>query len=152
MPNVKAQFANRRLGAGCCETGSWRWMLAEHDEMEPPRTAVEILGGDAAEAPQEALDLAVAAVDRLDVQGAVHPFAGGGPVAAAGIGDEQGVRGDHRCCAAVSSSKLENQSRNRARSISLSPFQCTSEASLSGLPTDCKLSQCKSPNDATNAE
>ena len=35
--------------------------------MEPPEVAVEVLGGDAAEASQEALDLAVAAVDRLDV-------------------------------------------------------------------------------------
>ena len=45
--------------------------------MEPPEIAVEVLGGDAAEAPQEALDLAVAAVDRLDVQGAANPLAGG---------------------------------------------------------------------------
>ena len=44
--------------------------------MEPPEIAVEVLGGDAAEAPQEALDLAVAAVDRLDVQGAANPLAG----------------------------------------------------------------------------
>ena len=45
--------------------------------MEPPEIAVEVLGGDAAEASQEALDLAVAAVDRLDVQGAADPLAGG---------------------------------------------------------------------------
>ena len=35
--------------------------------MEPPEIAVEVPGGDAAEAAQEALDLAVAAGDRLDV-------------------------------------------------------------------------------------
>ncbi len=62
-------------GTGGCEAGSWRWMPAERDEMEPTRTAVEMLGGDAAEASREALDPAVAAGDRLDVQG---------------------VRGDHR--------------------------------------------------------
>ena len=45
--------------------------------MEPPEIAVEVLGGDAAEASQEALDLAVTAVDRLDVQGAADPLAGG---------------------------------------------------------------------------
>ncbi len=64
-------------GAGGCEAGSWRWMPAERDEMEPPRTAVETLGGDAAEAPREALDLAVAAGGRLDVHGSAHPLAGG---------------------------------------------------------------------------
>ena len=47
-------------------------MPAERDEMEPHQIAVETLGGDAAEAPQEVLDLAVAAVDRLDVQGAAE--------------------------------------------------------------------------------
>ncbi len=51
-------------------------MPAERDEMEPPRTAVEKLGGDAAEASQEALDLAVATVDRLDVHGPAPPLAG----------------------------------------------------------------------------
>ncbi len=85
-------------------------MPAEDDEMEPPQIAVETLGGDAAEASQEALDLAVAAVDRLDVHGPAHPLAGGavdalvknaerrggGAMAATGVGDEQGVRGDHR--------------------------------------------------------
>ena len=45
--------------------------------MEPPEMAVEVLGGDAAEASQEALDLEVAAVDGLDVQGAADPLAGG---------------------------------------------------------------------------
>ena len=38
--------------------------------MEPPQIAVQVLGGDSAEAPQKVFDLAVAAVDRLDVQGA----------------------------------------------------------------------------------
>ena len=70
-------------------------MPAERDEMETPQIAVETLGGDAAEAPQEALDLAVAAGGRLDVHGPAHPFAGGA-MAATGVGDEQGVRGDHR--------------------------------------------------------
>ena len=74
--------------------------------MEPPQIAVETLGGDAAEAPREALDLAVATVDRLDVHGPAHPLAGGavdalvknaerrggGAMAATGVGDEQGVR------------------------------------------------------------
>ena len=78
--------------------------------MEPPEIAVEVLGGDAAEAPQEALDLAVAAVDRLDVQGAANPLAGGAVdalvrdaqrrcdrrIAAVGVGDEQGIAGDDR--------------------------------------------------------
>ncbi len=41
--------------------------------MEPPEIAVEILGGDAAEAPQEAHDLAVAAIDRLDVHSTPDP-------------------------------------------------------------------------------
>ena len=45
--------------------------------MEPPEIAVEVLGCDAAEASQEPLDLAVAAVDRLDVQGAARTLAGG---------------------------------------------------------------------------
>ncbi len=41
--------------------------------MEPPRIAVQAFGGDAAEAPQEALDLAVAAGGRLDVHGPASP-------------------------------------------------------------------------------
>ena len=45
--------------------------------MEPPQIAVEVLGGDATEAAQEALDPAVAAVDRLNVQRAPDPLAGG---------------------------------------------------------------------------
>ena len=45
--------------------------------MEPPQIAVQVLGGDAAEAAQEALDLAVAAIDRLDVQRAPDPLASG---------------------------------------------------------------------------
>ena len=43
-------------------------MASELDEMEPPEVAAEILGGDVAEASQETLDLAVAAVHRLDVR------------------------------------------------------------------------------------
>ncbi len=50
-------------------------MLAEHDEMEPLKIAVGTFGGDAAEAPLEALDLAVVAVDRLDMQGTAPPLA-----------------------------------------------------------------------------
>ena len=61
-------------GAGRREACSWRWMPAENDGMEPTRTAVETLGGDAAEASREALDPAVAAVDRLDVHGPAHPL------------------------------------------------------------------------------
>ncbi len=45
--------------------------------MKPPRTAVQAFGGNAAETPQEALDLAVAAGGRLDVHGPAHPLAGG---------------------------------------------------------------------------
>ena len=76
--------------------------------MEPSEIAVEVLGGDAAEGSQKPLDLAVAAVDRLDVQGAAHTLAGGavdalmrdgerrsgGRIAAAGVRDEQGIPSD----------------------------------------------------------
>ena len=44
--------------------------------MEPPEIAVEVLGADTVPPAQEALDLAVAAVGRLDVQGAPDPLAG----------------------------------------------------------------------------
>ena len=78
--------------------------------MEPPQIAVEVLGGDASEAAQEPLDLAVAAVDRLDVQRTAHPFASrgvdalvrdverrcDGRIAAVGVGDEQRIRGEDR--------------------------------------------------------
>ena len=78
--------------------------------MEPSEIAVEVLGGDAAEGSQKPLDLAVAAVDRLDVQGAAHTLAGGavdalmrdgerrsgGRIAAAGVRDEQGIPSDDR--------------------------------------------------------
>ena len=37
--------------------------------MEPPRTAVEMLGDDAAEVPQEALGPAVVVASRLGLQG-----------------------------------------------------------------------------------
>ncbi len=46
-------------------------MLAEDDEMEPSQIAVEMLGGDSEETPQETLDLAVATVCRLDVHSTV---------------------------------------------------------------------------------
>jgi len=78
--------------------------------MEPPRIAVEVFSGDAAEAAQKALDPAVAAVERLDVHRAPDPLAGGavdalvrdierrrdGRVAAVGVGDEQRIRGEDR--------------------------------------------------------
>jgi len=47
------------------------------DEVEPSGIAVEILGA-AAEASQEALDLAVTAVDGLSVQGSANPLSGTG--------------------------------------------------------------------------
>jgi len=100
-----AWLRHRRL-----EAGSGRWRVAGFDEMEPPEIAVEVLGGDAAEAAQEALDLAVAAVDRLNVQRAPDPLAGrgvdalvrdverhrDGRIAAVGVGDQQGIRGEDR--------------------------------------------------------
>ena len=78
--------------------------------MEPSEIAVEVLGGDAAEAAQEALDLAVAAVDRLGVQRALDPLAGrgvdalvrdverrrDGRMAAVGVVDEKRIRGEDR--------------------------------------------------------
>ncbi len=70
--------------------------------MEPPRTAVKALGRDASEAPQEALDLAGRLRGNLARS------------AATGSGDSR--------TAAVSSSLLKTQSRNRTRSISLSPM------------------------------
>ena len=45
--------------------------------MEPSEVAVEIACCDTAEAAQEVLELAVAAVDGLDMEGAAHPFSGG---------------------------------------------------------------------------
>ena len=78
--------------------------------MEPPEIAVEVLGGDAAPPAQEALDLAVAAVDRLDVQRAPDPLAGrgvdalvrdverrrDGRIAAVGVGNEQRIWSEDR--------------------------------------------------------
>ena len=78
--------------------------------MKPPQVAVEILGGDAPEGSQEALDLAVARVDRLNVHGAAHTFTGAAVdglvrdvercrdrrIAPVGVGDEQGVTGKDR--------------------------------------------------------
>ena len=92
------------------KAGSRRWLLAEFHEMEPPQIAVQVLGGDAPEAAQEALDLAVAAVDRLDVHGPPDALAGGGVdalvtdierrrdgrIATVGVGDQQRVRGEDR--------------------------------------------------------
>ena len=45
-------------------------------EVEPSQVAVEVFCGDAPEAADEVLELAVAAVDRPNVQGAAHPFPG----------------------------------------------------------------------------
>ena len=78
--------------------------------MKPPQVAVEILGGNAPEASQEVLDLAVARVDRLNVHGAAHTLTGAAVdglvrdverrrdrrIAPVGVGDEQGVPGDNR--------------------------------------------------------
>ena len=121
--------------------------------MEPSQVAVQVLGSDAAPPAQEALDLAVAAIDRLDVHVAPDPLASrgvdalvrdverrrDGRIAAVGVGDQQGIRGEDRLqhllhaicvqrrqgvaeglaatslrCAAVNSSTRENQSRNRS--------------------------------------
>ena len=88
-------------------------LIAESDEMEPPQMAVEVPGGDAAPPAQKALDPAVAAVDHLDVQGAPNPLpcravvyvalvrdverGCDGRIAAVGVGDQQGIRGEDRC-------------------------------------------------------
>ena len=71
--------------------------------MELPRTTVETFDGNATEESQEVLDPAVATVGRLDVQGTAREAV------------------FSRCYAAAISSIFENQSRNRARSIRLSP-------------------------------
>ena len=82
----------------------------ECDEIEPPHVAVEVLGRDAAPPAQEALDLAVAAVDRLVVHGAMDPLASrrigalvrnverrrDGRVAAIGGGDQKSMRDEDR--------------------------------------------------------
>ncbi len=68
----------------------------------------------AVEAAQEALDLAVAAGGRLDVHGPAHPLAAS---EASPSGGSDRTAATLRHCSAVSSSILENQSRNRARSI-----------------------------------
>ena len=62
--------------------------------MEPSEIAVEVLGGDAAEGSQKPLDLAVAAVDRLDVQGAAHTLAGGAVDALMRDGERRSGRAD----------------------------------------------------------
>src|SRR4051812_12965887 len=83
-------------------------MGIEADEVEPAQVGGQVLGGDAAERPQEAFDLLVAAVDGLDMEFAAHPLAsrldqgfmadaesGGGRRETAGpIGDEQDVGAD----------------------------------------------------------
>src|SRR3954452_24544995 len=52
-------------------------MGIEADEVEPAQVVGQVLGGDAAERPQEAFDLLVAAVDGLDMEFAAHPLASG---------------------------------------------------------------------------
>ena len=78
------------------------------DEVEPAQVVGQVLGGNAAERPQEAFDLLVAAVDGLDMEVAAHPLAsrlnegfvadakgnGGRRETAGPIGDEQDVRAD----------------------------------------------------------
>ena len=44
------------------------------DEVEPAQVVGQVLGGNAAERPQEAFDLLVAAVDRLDMEFAPDPL------------------------------------------------------------------------------
>ncbi len=58
------------------KTGPRRCLFGHTDEMEPVQVAVQILRGDAAIAPQEILQLAVAAVDRLNVKGIPDPLPG----------------------------------------------------------------------------
>ncbi len=104
-------------------------MFAERDGMKPSKVAVETFGGDATEAPQEALSPAVATAGRLDVQGVrgdhrrqhrAGERAEGPAAGLAAIAAKTARALGHR--AAVSSSMFENQSRNRTLSISLSPM------------------------------
>ena len=63
--------------ADCCGEAGPRRCPANHaDEMEPSQIAVQVLRGDAAIAAQETLQLAVAAIDRLDVEGIPDPLSG----------------------------------------------------------------------------
>ena len=75
--------------------------------MEPPQIAVAVLGGDATPPAHNALDLTLAAVDRLDVRSAPDPLATrrvdtevkrrrDGRIAAVRVGYEQGIAGDDR--------------------------------------------------------
>ncbi len=92
--------------------------------MEPLRTAVRTLGGDAAETSREALDPAVAPAKR---RARHHPAArtaalGGDPSSIAAreaspSGGFDRTAAAFRRCAAVNSSMLETQSRNCIRSM-----------------------------------
>ena len=63
--------------ADCCgEAGPRRCPPDHADEMEPSQIAVQVLRGDAAIAAQETLQLAVAAIDRLNVEGIPDPLSG----------------------------------------------------------------------------
>ena len=63
--------------ADCCgEAGPRRCPPDHADEMEPSQIAVQVLRGDAAIAAQETFQLAVAAIDRLDVEGIPDPLSG----------------------------------------------------------------------------
>ncbi len=92
--------------------------------MEPAQIAVPAFGGDAAEAAQETLDLAVATGGRLDVHGPARPplrllsakVSLASPTPSSIAAREASPSGT------VSSSMLETQSRNRARSIVLLPM------------------------------
>ena len=90
----------------CCgEACSRRGGGGQDGEVEPSQVAVEVSGGDAPEAAEEVLELALAAVDRLNVQGAAHPLPGRGVerlvahaergrtrgISAMGVGEEQDV-------------------------------------------------------------
>ena len=61
---------------GCGEAGPRRCPPDHADEMEPSQIAVQVLRGDAAIAAQETFQLAVAAIDRLNVEGIPDPFSG----------------------------------------------------------------------------
>ena len=73
-----AQLLIRMHGiSDCCGEACSRGRCGGQDgEVEPSQIAVEVFCGDAAEASEEILELAVATVHRLNVQGAAHPFPG----------------------------------------------------------------------------
>lgn len=60
----------------CGEACSRGEVGGQDGEVEPSQVAVEVSGSDAPEAAEETLALTVAAVHRLNVQRATHPFAG----------------------------------------------------------------------------